>query len=152
MEIRQMYIDGEWILSSSGEIRDVINPATEEIIAKVTEGTAEDVKKAVASAKRAFYKDGWMEVTAPERAEYLFKIAAKLEENLEKFKVLETINNGKAFRETEADVYDAIGCLKYYAGLINKPNGQVYNVPDPNTQAMVVREPIGVCGQIVPWN
>ena len=85
MEIKKMFIDGEWVLSSSGEVREVINPADEEVIAKVTEGTADDVKKAVAAAKRAFYEDGWMESVATDRADYLLKIAAKIEENAELF-------------------------------------------------------------------
>ena len=152
MEIKKMFIDGEWVLSSSGEVREVINPADEEVIAKVTEGTADDVKKAVAAAKRAFYEDGWMESVATDRADYLLKIAAKIEENAEELVKLESLDNGKPLRETEYDVSDAVACLKYYAGIVTKPHGETYDVPDPNMQAMVVREPIGVCGQIVPWN
>ena len=152
MEIKKMYIGGEWVLSSNKELREVINPANEEVIAMVTEGTAEDVKKAVAAAKKAFYEDGWMDVVATERAEYLLKIAAKLQENAEELMKLETLDNGKPLRETECDVQDAIACLKYYAGIVTKPHGTTYDVPDPNMQSMVVREPIGVCGQIVPWN
>lgn len=152
MEIKKMYIGGEWVLSSNKELREVINPANEEVIAMVTEGTAEDVKKAVAAAKKAFYEDGWMDVVATERAEYLLKIAAKLQENAEELMKLETLDNGKPLRETECDVQDAIACLKYYAGIATKPHGITYEVPDPNMQSMVVREPIGVCGQIVPWN
>ncbi|WP_315111063.1 aldehyde dehydrogenase family protein [Clostridium intestinale] len=152
MDVKKMYIDGEWVTSSSGEIREIINPATGKVIATVAEGTSEDVKKAVAAAKRAFYEDGWMETTAIERASYLYKIADKLESMEKEFSEIDTLDNGKPLRETVADVQDGVACLRYYAGLVNKPSGQIYEVPDPNMQSMVVREPIGVCGQIIPWN
>lgn len=152
MDVKKMYIDGEWVTSSSGEIREVINPATGKVIETVAEGTAEDVKKAVAAAKRAFYEDGWMETTAIERASYLYKIADKLESMEKEFSEIDTLDNGKPLRETVGDVQDGVACLRYYAGLVNKPSGQIYEVPDPNMQSMVVREPIGVCGQIIPWN
>lgn len=152
MDVKKMYIDGEWVTSSSGEIREIINPATGKVIETVAEGSAEDVKKAVAAAKRAFYEDGWMETTAIERASYLYKIADKLESMEKEFSEIDTLDNGKPLRETVADVQDGVACLRYYAGLVNKPSGQIYEVPDPNMQSMVVREPIGVCGQIIPWN
>lgn len=152
MDVKKMYIDGEWVTSSSGEIREIINPATGKVIDVVAEGTAEDVKKAVAAAKRAFYEDGWIETTAIERASYLYKIADKLESMEKEFSEIDTLDNGKPLRETVADVQDGVACLRYYAGLVNKPSGQIYEVPDPNMQSMVVREPIGVCGQIIPWN
>ncbi|WP_231036257.1 aldehyde dehydrogenase family protein [Pectinatus sottacetonis] len=152
MEVQRMYIDGKWLLSDAGTIRKIINPATEECIAKVTEGTADDVNKAVAAAKKSFYEDNWQESSALERADYLYKTAALLEKNLRDMAVLEMKNNGKPMRETICDVEDAIACLKYYAGMTTKPVGQTYDVPDTDIQSIVVREPIGVCGQIVPWN
>ncbi len=93
-----------------------------------------------------------METTAIERASYLYKIADKLESMEKEFSEIDTLDNGKPLRETVADVQDGVACLRYYAGLVNKPSGQIYEVPDPNMQSMVVREPIGVCGQIIPWN
>ncbi|WP_326512544.1 aldehyde dehydrogenase family protein [Clostridium intestinale] len=152
MDVKKMYIDGQWVTSSSGEIREIINPATGKVIETVAEGTAEDVKKAVTAAKRAFYEDGWMETTAIERASYLYKIADRLESMEKEFSEIDTLDNGKPLRETVGDVQDGVACLRYYAGLVNKPSGQIYEVPDPNMQSMVVREPIGVCGQIIPWN
>lgn len=152
MNIKKMYIDGQWVFSESGETREVINPATEELCALVTEGTREDVKKAVKAAKRAFYKDGWKNVTAVERADLLLDLASKIAENKEELMEVELMDNGKPLREVECDIDDAVACLKYYAGLATKPHGTTFDVPDPNMQTMVVREPIGVCGQIVPWN
>jgi betaine-aldehyde dehydrogenase len=150
-EVLKMFIDGQWVESSSGETRNVINPANGEVIAVTTEGTEEDVRRAVAAAKRAFYEDGWMDTPASERARLLFAVANKLEERAEEFAYRETLDNGKPLREAAFDVADAVACFRYYAGLATKPHGQTYEVADP-MQAMVVREPIGVCGQIIPWN
>lgn len=150
--IGKMYIDGKWVLSSTGETREVISPADGSVIAVVTEGNAEDVRLAVKAASRAFYKDGWQKTSATERAAYLNKIADKLEERIDEFAALDTLDNGKPLRDSTGDIADSITCFRYYAGLVDKPLGQTYAVPDPNTHAMVVREPIGVCGQIVPWN
>jgi len=151
-DIGRMYIDGEWVLSGSGETREVINPADGSILASVTEGTADDVKKAVAAARRAYDKDGWQDTTPHVRAALLRAVCAKLERDREPLLKLETLDNGKPLRETGYDVDDTIGCFRYYAGMAEKPTGQTFSVPDPNIQTMVVREPIGVCGQIVPWN
>jgi betaine-aldehyde dehydrogenase len=140
------------VLSIKGATRDTLNPATGEVIAAVTEGDESDVKLAVKAAQRAFYKDGWQDSTPSLRADLLLKVAQKLDEMRAELAVLEMQDNGKPLRETEYDVNDTIECFKYYAGLASKPHGQTYEVPDNNMQAMVVREPIGVCGQIVPWN
>lgn len=150
-DVQKMYIDGEWVLSSSGETRQIINPANEEVIATVTEASVEDVKRAIEAARRAFYEDGWIDSKARDRAELLNRIADRLEERAEEFTILETLNNGKPLRESRHDISDAVNQLRYYAGIATKPHGQVYDVPD-DIQAMVVTEPIGVVGQIIPWN
>jgi betaine-aldehyde dehydrogenase len=147
----KMFINGEWVNSTSGEKRDVLNPATGDVIAKAAEGTQEDVDAAVEAAKYAFYEGGWWGTPAVERARILFKIADKIEEKAEELAALETLDNGKPLREARYDIDDSAACFRYYAGLATKPTGQTYEVPD-GQQAMVVREPIGVCGQIVPWN
>lgn len=151
-DVKKMYIDGEWVLALSNETREVICPADSTVIAAVTEGNAEDVRLAVTAAKRAFYKDGWIHSSVSERASILNKIADKIDEHSQELTELDTLNNGKPLRDSAGDVADSATCFRYYAGLINKPTGQIYEVPDPNIQAMVVREPIGVCGQITPWN
>jgi betaine-aldehyde dehydrogenase len=89
---------------------------------------------------------------APERASYLFKLADLIDQRADELATMETRNNGKPLREAKFDVADAAACFRYYAGLITKPLGQTYEVGDPTIQSMVVREPIGVCGQIIPWN
>lgn len=147
----KMYIDGEWRDSFTKERRDIINPATGQIIAQAAEGNAEDAKLAIAVARTTFDSGVWSELSAVERASYLFKIADRLEERQEELKLLETMDNGKPHREAGFDVSDAAACFRYYAGLITKPDGQTYAVPGP-MQAMVIHEPVGVCGLIVPWN
>ncbi|MBO0998002.1 aldehyde dehydrogenase family protein [Bacillus sp. SD075] len=147
----KMFINGEWVNSTSGEKRDVLNPATGKVIAQAAEGTQEDVDAAVEAAKYAFYEGGWWGTPAVERARILFKIADKIEEKAEELAALETLDNGKPLREARYDIADSAACFRYYAGLATKPTGQTFEVPD-GQQAMVVREPIGVCGQIVPWN
>ncbi|OYD09061.1 aldehyde dehydrogenase family protein [Paludifilum halophilum] len=147
----KMFIDGQWVATASGETREIINPADGKGIGTVTEGTAEDVKTAVAAAKRAFYEDGWWDTPAADRARLLYRVADRLEERAEEFARLDTMDNGKPLRETEDDVADTISCFRYYAGLATKPHGQTYEVSDP-MQSMVVREPVGVCSQIIPWN
>ncbi|GAB7388913.1 aldehyde dehydrogenase family protein [Bacillaceae bacterium] len=149
--VQRMYIDGQWVLSKSNQTRKVINPANGEVIGTVTEGTEEDAKLAVEAARKAFYENGWMFSKARDRAERLRKIADLLEKRVEEFAYLDTLNNGKPLRESRYDVHDAINQFRYYAGLATKPHGETYDVPD-EIQAMVVREPVGVVGQIIPWN
>ncbi|MFP8643457.1 aldehyde dehydrogenase family protein [Priestia aryabhattai] len=144
-----MYINGEW--RKAEKQRSTVNPATGEVIGYAAEGSAEDMKAAIEAAREAFDNGIWSETSASERAAILFKIADKLEEAKEELAALETMDNGKPYREAEADVEDAAACFRYYAGLITKPDGQTYSVPAP-MQAMVIKEPIGVCGLIVPWN
>ncbi|WP_397536858.1 aldehyde dehydrogenase family protein [Rummeliibacillus pycnus] len=146
-----MYIDGQWTKSSNGGKRSIINPATGEEIAQAPEGTVEDAKKAIQAAREAFDKGVWSEVPAIERAAFLLKVADKIDERAEELARLETIDNGKPLREAEGDIADAAACFRYYAGIVTKPDGETYHVTDP-MQAMVVREPVGVCGLIVPWN
>ncbi len=149
--VQRMYINGEWVTSKSNLVREIVNPATNDSIATVTEGTIEEVERAIQAAKEAFYKNGWKLTYARTRANLLLKVASKLEERKEEFAMLETLNNGKVYADALNDVEDAINQFQYYAGLATKPHGQTYDVPD-EIRAMVVREPVGVVAQIVPWN
>ncbi|EOO21809.1 aldehyde dehydrogenase family protein [Bacillus cereus] len=147
----KMYVNGEWRESSNQEKRTIINPANGKGIAYAPEGTIEDAKYAIEVARTAFDSGIWSATSTAERASYLFKIADEIDKNMEELVYLETMDNGKTYREAEGDIGDAAACFRYYAGLITKPDGQTYHVADP-MQAMVVREPVGVCGLIVPWN
>jgi betaine-aldehyde dehydrogenase len=146
-----MYIDGDWTAASDGGTRPVYNPATGEVLGYVAEGTLEDAERAIRAARRAFDEDGWADVTALDRARMLFQLADEIEAIAPELTKLETLNNGKPLREAEFDVIDAANCFRYYAGLATKPHGQAFDVPAPS-QTFVVREPVGVCGQIIPWN
>lgn len=147
----KMYIDGQWRDALSGQTREIVNPANGRIFAKSAEGDAEDAKSAVRAARKAFDTGEWPELPAAKRASYLGAIADRIEKNAEQLAKWETLDNGKPLRETMIDVADTAACFRYYAGLATKPDGQTYPVSEP-MQALVVREPIGVCGLIVPWN
>lgn len=151
MDLKRMYIDGEWVNGTSGRTRNIVNPATEEVIAVVTEGHIDDVRNAIQAAHRAFYEDGWNESSARARAEKLLQLASMIEERAEEFAKLETLNNGKSIHESRYDVADAVNQFRYFAGLATKPHGQVYDVPD-DVQALVVSEAVGVVALITPWN
>jgi len=146
-----MWIGGVWTAASDGGTRDLVNPATGEVIAKVAEGTKEDAERAIRAAHKAFYEGPWGDSRAQDRAKLLFRLAERIDENATELSRIETLNNGKPLRETEYDMADAANCFRYYAGLATKPSGQTFDVPAAS-QTMVVREPIGVCGQIIPWN
>ncbi len=150
-EVLKMYIDGQWALAESGATRTIVNPANGETIAIAAEGDAADAKRAIAAARKAFDDSPWRSYPASERARLLFKVADLLEANADEIARTETLDNGKPLRESRFDVSDACACFRYYAGLATKPQGQTYEVADP-MQALTVREPIGVCGQIIPWN
>ena len=152
MKTLPMFLNGAWVEAAEGGTREILNPANNALLALVTDGTAHDAEVAIAHARRAFDDGPWPRMRAQERAGYLFKLADLIVAKADALGELETRNNGKPLREAKSDVVDAAGCFRYYAGLITKPLGQTYEVPDPAIQAMVVREPIGVCGQIIPWN
>ena len=147
----RLFINGEWVASSSGETFEVRNPANGEVIALAAKGTREDTKRAIEAARYAFDEGGWGESKARDRAELLWKVADLIEARAEEFAQTDTRNNGKPLRESRYDVTDAVNQFRYYAGLCTKPQGQTYDVPD-EIQAMVVREPIGVVGAITCWN
>ncbi|MDR0812989.1 MAG: aldehyde dehydrogenase family protein [Oscillospiraceae bacterium] len=148
MTEKLMYIGGEWVKGAG--TREVFNPADGTKIGIVTDGTAEDVKKAVAAARAAF--PAWAGTSVTARAALLLKIADRIEELAEEFAAIDTADNGKPLRDSLGDATDSAACFRYYAGLIDKPSGQTYLTPDPENFAMTVREPIGVVGQIAPWN
>jgi betaine-aldehyde dehydrogenase len=145
----QLFIDGKF--EDGAKERTLYNPATGQVLCKVSESSKEQVEKAIKAARKAFDEGPWPRTPAAERAAFLLRVADKLDEHAEELAELETLNGGKPLRESKYDVADAANCFRYYAGLITKPTGQTMDVPAPSV-TMVVREPIGVCGQIIPWN
>ena len=146
-----LYLEDRFTAASDGGTRDLVDPATGETIGRVAEATRADVERAIARARRAFDEGPWPETPALERARLLHVLANAIDANAADLAALETLGCGKPLREAEYDVADAANCFRYYAGLATKPHGQTFEVPAPS-QSFTVREPIGVCGQIVPWN
>lgn len=155
MEIKKNYINGEWVAALSGRTRKVINPANGEVIVETAEGGIEDAKLAIAAAKEAFYGKGeWRRMSAQSRSDIILKIADGMDARREELARTDTLDNGKPLREAEGDVDDAIHCFRYYAGMVKAPYGGVYDVSDGfgPMHSYTIHEPIGVCGQITPWN
>lgn len=148
----QNYIGGKFQEALEGNVREFLNPSDNAVLGHVTESGEADVDAAVRSAREAFDNGPWRNATAGERAGKLFKLADLIEANAEELAVMDTRNNGKPLREARFDAADAAGCFRYYAGLATKPHGQTFEVGDPNIVCQTVREPLGVCGQIIPWN
>jgi betaine-aldehyde dehydrogenase len=146
----QMYIDGKFCDAQSGRRLSVFEPATEAVLASVPEGGAEDVALAVQAARRAFYR-GWRESTAQHRGRVLLRLAERVRARRAELAELETRNCGKPIAESEADIDDAATCFEYYGGLATKITGDVIPVP-ANALSLALREPVGVAGQIIPWN
>ena len=147
----QMYINGEWVGSKTNKTFPVYDPASEEVIAQVPDSNVDDVNRAVAAAKAAFEEGPWSTTTAQERGRVLFRLADKIRQNLPMLAELEARNCGKPIVEAEFDMNDAATCFEYYGGLATKVVGFVNPVPD-NAVSMSLKEPVGVAGQIIPWN
>ncbi|MDO4609647.1 aldehyde dehydrogenase family protein [Corynebacterium sp.] len=153
VEFRDRYenfIGGKWVPPVEGEYLDVVTPVTGEVFTKVARGTAADIELALDAAHAA--KDSWGRVAAAERALILHRIADRIEENLEMMAVAETWDNGKAVRETlAADIPLAIDHFRYFAGVTRTEEGRISQIDD-DTVAYHFQEPLGVVGQIIPWN
>ena len=146
----QLFIDGEWRDASDGETLKTYNPATGELLAEIADASEKDVDDAVKAGHRAFQT--WSKTTVTERAAILNKIADIIDENKELLATVETMDNGKPIRETTfADIPLAADHFRYFAGVIRGEEGSATMV-DENTLSLILREPIGVVGQIVPWN
>jgi len=153
----QILIDGKWSDAASGKTFDTYNPATGEVLARVAEGDRTDIDRAVKAARKAF--DGpWSRMTASERGKLIWKLADLLEEHLEEFATLETLDNGKPLTISRvADVPLAVDLLRYMAGWATKIEGATIPIsvpyaPGAKFLAYTKREPVGVVGQIIPWN
>jgi acyl-CoA reductase-like NAD-dependent aldehyde dehydrogenase len=145
----QLTIGGRAVDARSGRRFDVLNPATEEVYATVPEGDAVDVDLAVDAARAAF--DGWRRTSATERGKLIGRLARLLQQRKDEFVAAETAHNGKTLFDADFDVTSTVACLDYYAGAGNKWFGET--IPGPAGYFVYTRrEPLGVCGLIVPWN
>lgn len=146
----QLYIDGQWKDASDKATLKTYNPATGELLAEIADAAEKDVDEAVRAGHKAFQT--WAKTTATERAAILNKIADIIDANKEFLATVETMDNGKPIRETmAADIPLAADHFRYFAGAIRAEEGSSTMI-DENTLSLILREPIGVVGQIVPWN
>jgi len=147
----KQYIDGQWIDSTTSERELIINPATGKVIAEAPKASAKETEHAIEVAKRTFESGIWSDKSQQERASVLQQIANKMQEHVDELIALEVENNGKTILDAQADADDAINTLRYYAGLLLSSTDQTY-APTEDMQTLIVKEPIGVAGLIVPWN
>lgn len=148
----KLLINNEWVDSVSGKRFETINPATGEVICEVAEADAPDVDKAVQAAKAAFESGEWRKMSARRRGELLYKLADLIEQNKEELARLETLDNGKPLAEAlNFDLPFVIECYRYYAGWADKIQGKTIPINGPYF-CYTRREPVGVVGQIIPWN
>jgi aldehyde dehydrogenase (NAD+) len=153
-EVRQTqcFIGGQWLPAKSGKTFETVNPATEEVIAQVAEGDAADVDAAVQAARDALENGPWSRMDARDRGRLMYRLADLLEEEADDLAALESLDNGKPIREARgADLPLTIDCLRYYAGFADKIHGQTIPIRG-NYFTYTRREPVGVVGQIIPWN
>ena len=147
----KMYINGEWVDSSSGKKIETLNPENNEVWATVPEADEKDVDKAVQSAQNAF-ENNWSKLHPRERAKYLRLIGEQLRANAEHLGKIETIDTGKLYRETKTQANYIAEYYDYFAGLADKVEGTVVPVDKPDMQVTTTRIPIGVVAAIIPWN
>jgi aldehyde dehydrogenase (NAD+) len=147
----QLLINNEWVESVSGKRFATINPTTGEIICEVAEADAADVDKAVQAARKAFTSGEWSRISATRRGELLYKLADLIEENTEELARLETLDNGKPLQDAKGDIELVIACYRYYAGWADKVQGKTIPIQG-NYFCYTRHEPVGVVGQIIPWN
>ncbi|TVY86536.1 Aldehyde dehydrogenase [Lachnellula willkommii] len=146
-----LFINNEWVKGSSGEKITSINPTDESDIVAVCAATAGDIDTAVAAARKALKSPAWRDITPTERGNLLIKLSDLIKENADILATIETWDNGKIFNDSLGDVAETEGTLRYYGGYADKIHGQTIDV-GPSKLAYTIREPVGVCGQIIPWN
>ncbi|HET6314696.1 MAG TPA: aldehyde dehydrogenase family protein [Chloroflexia bacterium] len=147
----QLLINGQQVDAVSGETFEVTNPATNQTFARVAKAGREDVDSAVEAAREAFEKGKWVRMGAARRGSLLYKVAQVMRDRYEEIARLEVTNNGKAMSQAKAELNQAIEDFEFFAGAATKITGNTIPVPG-NFLNYTVREPIGVCAQIIPWN
>ncbi|TVY35659.1 Aldehyde dehydrogenase [Lachnellula subtilissima] len=145
-----LFINNEFVKGVDGKTFETINPSTEEVICSVSEATEKDVDIAVAAARKA-YETVWRKETPENRGKMLVNLANLIEKNADLLAAVESLDNGKAVGMAKVDVSMVAGCLRYYGGWADKIEGKVIDT-NPDTFTYTRQEPIGVCGQIIPWN
>ena len=147
-----LYIDGAWVASGDGTCSPVINPSDATIVTEVDVATDEQVQQAIAAARRAFDQTDWPRTPTGDRAALLDRVAGLIDRDLEALAREETLNTGKAMRESRWDIADVARVFRYYADLADEEAGRLVDTSSPTALSRIVYEPIGVCGLIGPWN
>jgi acyl-CoA reductase-like NAD-dependent aldehyde dehydrogenase len=147
-----LLIDGKWVPAKSGKTFETINPANEEVLARIAEGDKADVDEAVKAARKAFDEGPWPSMNPHQRARLMFKIAELIDEHADELAEIETLDNGKPLTFSRGfDIPASAETFRYYGGWVTKLYGET-NPSDPSFFNFTLREPVGVCGQIIPWN
>lgn len=149
--VLQHYINGQWVRSESEDTTRIVNPAVNETIAIAPNGTKAEIEHAIQVAYDTFHAGVWSEQSKQARADVLTEMTEKLVAHRDELASLEVENNGKTLREALGDVDESIETFRYYAALLRDEKDIIYT-PDEDMQTMIVKEPIGVAGLIVPWN
>jgi len=149
----ELLIDGEHVAAADGRTFETIDPATARPITSVAQGGAEDVDRAVRAARRALEEGPWGKASAAERARLIYRLADAVEGSTEELAQLESLDNGKPVKMARfVDVAQTVGWLRHFAGWSERITGDVIPVKQPDTHCYTRKEPVGVCGQIIPWN
>ncbi|MGY5766312.1 aldehyde dehydrogenase family protein [Brachybacterium sp. DNPG3] len=147
-----LFIDGAWTASSTGETRTILCPADGTAVGTVSEASTEDVERAILAARAAFERREWADTPAAKRGDFLLRVADRLAERKDEFARAEALDTGKRLVEAEGDMDDIAACFRYFGKIADQDPGRLVDAGDPSVISRVVREPIGVCGMITPWN
>jgi betaine-aldehyde dehydrogenase len=150
--VPSLFIGGQWVASDDGTQSPVINPSDGTVVTEVDVATDKQVQAAIAAARHAFDATDWPRTPTGERAALLDRVADLLDRDKEEMAREETVNTGKAMRESRWDMADVARVFRYYADLADKEAGRLVDASDPNVLSRIVYEPVGVCGLIGPWN
>jgi aldehyde dehydrogenase (NAD+) len=149
---QKMFIGGRWVASASGKTFPTLNPSTGEVLCQVAEGDKADIDLAVKAARKAFESGPWSRMTASDRGRLMNKLADAIEANREELATLESLDNGKPFADSlNIDLPLTVKCYRYYAGWADKVQGKTIPIDGPYF-CYTRHEPVGVVGQIIPWN
>jgi len=148
----EMLIGGTWVAAASGATRQIISPFDQTVIAEVAEGDRDDARAAVLAAREAFDRGDWPRRSGHERGALLSRLADLVEQHKEELARLETLDTGKTLTESGWDMDDVAGLFRYYGELAGELEDESIAAPNPAATSLLLREPVGVCGQICPWN
>jgi len=150
--VPSLFIDGQWVAAADGVCEPVVNPSDASVITEVDVATDAQVQAAIAAARRTFDATDWPRTPTTDRAALLDRVAGLIDRDLEAMARLESLNTGKAMRESRWDMSDVARVFRYYADLADKEAGRLVDTGNPDALSRIVYEPVGVCGLIGPWN